>query len=308
MALRQGLPTKGRDVSDNQTSGRLPTGGKLDLNAVWARGISLLRENWQLFAIIAGVFVLLPNAFLQFALPSDAELDEPLNTLIDPAKSEAVREAAAQALGTLLAPFITFAGLVTVITHVGYACLVAMMGKRRPTVGEALLQAMKAILPLVLAMVLYFASVYLLIVVVQLALVSIGAAAGAFIGAIVCVLAIVFATARLSLTLPAIVLEGEMNPVKALMRSWRLTAASPGNVFGFWMLLCVAWFVSIVVLSLIGLAVMSIPGLGSAATLIEGLMGGAFSMIWGTLYCAMGVAMHRELSGPDPETLARQFD
>lgn len=295
-------------MSDNQTNGRLPTGGKLDLNAVWARGTALLRENWQLFAVIAGVFVLLPNAFLQFALPSDAELDEPLNILVDPAKSDAVRQAAAQTLGELLAPFVTFAGIVTVVAHVGYAALVALMGKRRPTVGEALLTAMKAILPLVLAMVLYLASVYLVIALLQMVLIPIGAAAAAFIGAIIGMLTILFATARLSLTLPAIVLEGEMNPAKALIRSWRLTAASPGNVFGFWMMLSVAWFVSIIILTIIGMTLTSIPGPGSTATLIEGLLGGIFSMIWGTLYCAMGVAMHREVIGPEPETLARQFD
>lgn len=280
----------------------------LDLGAVWAHGVSLLRSNAQLIGVLAGIFVLLPNAALQFTLPADDALQGPMNALLDPSTSEAMQEKAALALGELLAPFLMWAGVVLVITHIGYAGIVALVGGARPTVGQALSQALRVILPLVLAIIITVVALYLVLVLVQLILMPLGQTVAAFLGAILGALGVFYLTARLSVTLPVMVTEWELNPVKALWRSWKLSSNNPGNVFGFWMLVAVAWFVTFIMQMAVTILLASVPGPGSTATLIQGLIGGAFAMVWGSIYSTMGVAMLSALKGPDAETIAADFE
>lgn len=287
------------------------TGGKkaaLDLGAVWARGVTLLKDNAQLIAILAGVFVLLPNAALQFTLPADAEMEGPLNALFDPTASEAIREKAAVSLSEMLSTFLTFAGVCIVVAHVGYAGIVALIGGARPTVGQALSQAARVVLPLILAVIIAVMALYLLLTIVQLVLTPLGPAIAAFLGAVVGLLATFYLTARLYLTLPVMVIEWELNPLKALLRSWKLTSTNTGNVFGFWMLMAVAWFVTLMMQLAVSILFSSIPGPGPTATLIQGLLGGGFAMVWGSIYSAMGTSMYLTLRGPEPEEIASEFD
>ncbi len=290
---------------DKEQKGRKPA---LDLGAVWGRGVALLRDNLQLIAILAGVFVLLPGAALQFTMPADNALEGPLNAMMDPASSEAIREKAALTLGELLAPFLVSAGLSAVVAHVGYAGIVALIGGARPTVGQALAQALRVIAPLILALIITFAGIYTALLVVQLVLSPLGPALAAFMGALTGMLALFFFTARLALTLPVMVIEWQLNPVKALLRSWRLTSSHPGNVFGFWMLMAVAWFVTLVMQLAVSILLSSIPGPGPTASLIQGLISGGFTMVWGSVYCAMGVAMYTALKEPDASEIASDFE
>ncbi|MEM7703162.1 MAG: glycerophosphoryl diester phosphodiesterase membrane domain-containing protein [Pseudomonadota bacterium] len=284
------------------------TRAPLDLSAVWSRGIALLRDNAQLIAVLAGLFVLVPNAALQFTLPPDGEMEGPLSVMFDATASRAMQEKAAQTMGELMQPFILSAGIALVISHVGYAGIVALISKGRPTVGEALLQAARVILPLMIALIVTLVSIYIILLTVQLVLSPLGPEPGAFLGAIIGVLTMFYATARLALTLPVMVIEGELNPFKALRRSWQLTGISPSNVFGFWMIMAVAWFVTLMVQGLIALVVDGALGSGSTAALIQGLIGGLFAMAWGALYSAMGVAMHGLLKRRDPAEIASDFD
>ncbi|MDJ0978961.1 MAG: hypothetical protein QNI87_10530 [Erythrobacter sp.] len=282
--------------------------GKLDLNAVWSRGTALLLENSQLIAILAGVFVFLPTAGLQFTLPADAQIEGPMTALLDMESSEATKEKAAQTLGELLAPFLTLSGLSLVVNHVGYAAIVALIGRARPTVGQALAQAFRVIFPLLLALLIAALAIYAVLIALQVVLSPLGPAVAIFLGSIVGLLFAFFVTARLFLTLPVMVLEWRLNPLKALARSWRLTAQSASNVFGFWMLMAVAWFVSLLFEIVLSTGLASIPGPGSIAFLIDGLLGGVFAMVWGSIYCAMGVAMHAQLKGPDAGDIAAKFE
>jgi len=294
-------------VADEQSS-KSRAKGALDLSQVWARGVALLRDNAQLIAILAAVFVMLPNAALQFALPSDGEMDAPLKALLDPNASQAMQERAAQTLGELLQPFILSAGVALVISHMGYAGMVALIGRARPTVGEALMQAARVVLPLMLALIITFMAIYAALLVVQLILTPLGPEVAAFLGAILGVLAMFYCTARLAVTLPVMVIEWELNPLKALIRSWRLTASHSSQVFGFWMIMAVAWFVTLLIQGLIATLLSSVFGAGSTAALVQGLIGGLFAMVWGAIYCAMGVSMHTQLKGPDAEDIASEFD
>lgn len=295
------------EVSDD-TPKPDPATDALDLNAVWSRGARLLRANWQLITVIAGLFVLVPGAALQFTMAPAAETQGPLGVLFDPASSDAMREKAAQTLGELLAPFARAALIAIILAHFAYATIVALIGSARPTVGAALAQAARVLIPLVAAAALALASLWAGLIAIQLVLMPLGEAVAAFLGSIIGVLFMLFVTARLMLTLPVMVAEKTLNPVKALLRSWRLTAKRRSNVFGFWMIMAVVWFVTLMLFLAISIAIAGMLEPGPTATLIEGLMNGAFTGLWGSVYCAMGVAMHRELAGPLPEEIASSFE
>jgi hypothetical protein len=295
-----------RLTQDTHTNGQ--PARALDLGAVWARGSRLLRENWSLVVVIAGFFVLVPGAALQFALPPQGDLQGPLDVLVDPNSGEAAQQRAAQALGALLVPFMGWAMASFVFAHFGYAAIVALIGRARPTVGEALGQAAKVLTGLVAAIILVVAGLWAGLFLIQLVLTPLGEAVAAFLGSIIGLIFMVYVIARLSLTLPVMAIEDRFNPLTALRRSWRLTAARPGNVIGFWMILAVVWFVTLMIQIIISSVLAAIPGPGSTALLIAGLASGAFMMVWGAIYCAMGVAMHRELAGPGAEEIATDFE
>ena len=281
---------------------------KLDMNAVWSRGMALMRENRQLLGILAGVFVLLPSALVALAIPPQGVLDEPMQVILDPNSGEEAMELAAQAITQAMIPVFIWAGLAQIIQHIGYGAMMALIGPNRPTVGRAIVEGLKAILPVVIAFVVYFAGINVVLLLLQLVLTPLGTAVAAFLGGMLGLLVVLFVTARLSLTLPAIVIDGEMNPIKALLRSWKLTARSKGNIFGFWMLLIVAYFVIFILVSAVAGLLAAIAGQGAGATLINGLIGGIYGAITGVVICAVAVAMHAQLAGPKPTDLASQFE
>ncbi len=277
------------------------------MNAAWARGTVLLRENMQLLGLIAGVFILLPSTLITFALPESSAMEGPMTVLLDPAASEAGRLRASEALGTLLAPFIAWMGAVTVIQHIGYGAMMALIGRARPTVGQAIVSGLKAIVPVIAALIVFFIAVWAVLMLVQVALLPLGPAASALLGSVIGITISLFLTARLSLTLPAMVLERQFNPLKALVRSWRLTARGRGNVFGFWMLLIVAYAVILILVSAISGVLAAIAGDTTGGTLIVGLIGGLYAMAWGMLISALAVAMFQQLAGPDTAEIAAEF-
>ena len=66
-----------------------------------------------------------------------------------------------------------------------------------------------------------------------------GAAAGAAVAALlalVAVVAFVYVMVKFSLTAPVIVMEHQLNPVRALARSWHLTRGNSLRLFGFYLL------------------------------------------------------------------------
>ncbi len=278
------------------------------MNAAWARGVVLLRENRQLLCLMAGMFILLPSAMITFALPENSALAGPIGVMFDPAASEAARLRASEAIATMLAPFIAWSGIVTVVQHIGYGAMMALMGRARPTVGQAIVIGLKAILPVIAALIVFFIGLYGVLLLTGLIFLPLGQAASAFLGSIAGVAIALFMTARLSLTLPAMALERQFNPFKALLRSWRLTARGRGNVFGFWMLLIVAYAVILILVSAISNVLAAIVGDTTGGTLIVGLIGGLYAMAWGMLISALAVAMFQQLAGPDSAEVAEVFE
>lgn len=228
---------------------------QFDMNRTWSQAVALVRANFQLLAVIAGVFLLLPTLALYLLNP---DLMQFMALSADPTKAEAAMDA-------MLPRLLGYGVIVIALQLVGQMAMVAMMGSSRPTVGESLKLGAKA-LPCVIGAAIVFIVGFL----------AAGLALGLVVGLLIALFAAIFGTVvgtslaamglivgllyiavfvvelyvmvRFMMTLPIIVLEQQYNPIKALGRSWRITGPRAWAILGFIVLLGVAYFVILMVL------------------------------------------------------------
>jgi membrane-anchored glycerophosphoryl diester phosphodiesterase (GDPDase) len=228
---------------------------QFDMNRTWSQAVALVRANFQLLAVIAGVFLLLPTLALYLLNP---DLMQFMALSADPTKAEA-------AMNAMLPRLLGYGLIVIALQLVGQMAMVAMMGSSRPTVGESLKLGAKA-LPSVIGAAIVFIVGFL----------AAGLALGLVLGLLIALFAAIFGTAvgtslaamglivgllyiaifvlelyvmvRFMMTLPIIVLDQQYNPIKALRRSWRMTGPRAWAILGFIVLLGVAYFVILMVL------------------------------------------------------------
>ncbi|MXP41835.1 hypothetical protein GRI75_09300 [Altererythrobacter soli] len=281
---------------------------QFDMNRTWSQALALVRRNFQLLALIAGVFMLLPSVLFYVAFP---EILTMMSVTADPDAVE----------GQMLAmmPQLPIAGLAALLLQmVGYMAMVALIGNGRPTVGQSIVRGIKG-LPALLGAVLLFAVGYLAATLIFGLVVGLVAAlfgmasesAAAGLGAImssVLIVIIFYVMVRFCLTLPAIVLE-RLGPVAALRRSWRLTKPRAGAIFAFFALLFVAYMVISLLLFIVfgafGFVAGSQPAGGTA--LVLGLLSGVVGALTAVLLCGILVSIHGQLaSGAEPREL--EFD
>ena len=279
-----------------------------NMNRTWSQATHSVRANFQLLAIIAGVFLLLPALVFALAAPNAFDI---MALGEDP-------EAISAAMGTVIGPLLIYFIVGTVLQLIGYAAMVALIGGERPTVGEAIMLGLRSLLPLIGAFLIFLLAYLLLAIVLSLLIggfaALLGGAGGGGIAAVlgIVLFAVLFAAAiyamtRLSLTLPLIVLSGERNPVTALRRSWALTAPHRGAIFGFFLLLFIAYVViSLLLLGLTGVVAAAI-GQGAGAAFFTGLVNGIIGALVAMVMSAILVAMVRQLAGPSPAATRDTF-
>lgn len=277
-----------------------------DMNRTWSQAVALVRANLQLLAVVAGVFLLLPALAFYLFNPDLLQLFVAGRTVEQIDASIAA-----------MAPRLLAFGLVVFVGQmIGQAALVALVGRHRPTVGEAIGLGARALPSLVGALIVFFLGMYAvgLMFSLLMALVALlfGAAlvtGGALTGLISIAVLVVqlYLMVRCMLALPVIVLEHQRNPWKALVRSWRLTAGHAWRILAFVVLLGVAYFVIALlvmfVLGAIGLIAGADPSgqaIGTGSVLgfaaVASVMGAAVAM----LASGVLVSMHRQLaSEPD---------
>ena len=277
-------------------------GSQFNMNAVWSRAVELVRDNFQLLAIIAGVFLLLPTMAAYLLIPD-------FQTLIDPAADP---EETAARLQAELGPLVIVGLIAGLFNFAGYGALIALMGPSRPTVGTALKRGI-AVVPSTLAVLILFAIVYLLGTIAVVVPISLLATLGGttvltLLAVLITVLFVVWLMARLSMTLPALVLGDTLNPVKAMLHSFRLTAPRQAAIVLFWVVLTVVYVVISLVVTGIFSLVAALLGTGPAALVLLGFVNGVLAMAVGVLLCAIATAMYEQLAGPDPERIERTFE
>ena len=279
-----------------------------NMNRTWSQAVALFQANFQLLAVIGGVFLLLPSLLLYMALPDF------FSTLSmadgNPEQMEAMVLA-------MVGPLALYGSIAFVLQMVGYMAMIALMGDDRPTVGEAILEGLRSLFSVIAATLLFVVLYVVLALVVSLVTGLIVAATGgseAIAGVLAFVLVIgllvgtFYLAVRLSLTMPVIVLERRRNPFDALRRSWQLTAGHAARIFAFFLLLFVAYMVlSLVILGIFGGAVTAVGGPGDASVFVTGLLNGVVGALVAMLFSAILVGLYRQLAGSSSVQIDETF-
>lgn len=273
-----------------------------DMGTTWSRAMDLVRDNFQLLAVIAGIFLLLPTLAAYMLIPD-------IQTMMDPTADPDVVAAQMQ---EIIGPLILVGLVAMVFQFAGYAAMVALMGETRPTVGEALKTGFKATPSLFGVLVVFMITYVLAAIVVAIPIGVIANLAGLPALSILAVLlvfaVVVYLLARMSMSMPVLVLEDTLNPLRAVARSFALTGPKQWAILLFWGVLFFAYMVVALLLTGVFGVIAAMAGSGAIATLILGLANGAIGMIVGMVVSGLAVAMYGQLAGPSEDDITETFE
>ncbi len=270
---------------------------KLDMGNAWNEATHLLSANRELLAIIAGIFVFLPAIVLAVIAPEMAAGPAQVNP--DDPMAAAREFYSANGLWLLL---------IAIINAVGSLSLFALLRDARPTVGEAISTGVKTLLPYLLAQILLLLVLAIAVGVPGgLAMGIGGPVAGVLVGVIAAV-AFVYIMIKFSLLAPAMVIDGELNPVSALRTSWNATKGNSLRLLLFYVLLGLAVIVVGSVFALVTGLFVAMLGTGSIAALLGGALNGLVSAVWAVVIVAVLSATYRQLTGPSAKSVSETFE
>lgn len=272
---------------------------KFDLDTAWKDTSRLLRDNFSLLAIIAGVFFFVPYAAVLIAIPSAL----PIAALEQGGNPEAMQAAILDLYSTYWWVLLALA----IIQGIGLLAMLALLRRRaNPTVGEALATGAGSVVSYLAAQILQS---FALIAVIIL-LIGIPAAAGspaiAFFGGVLALVLFLYILTKMSLVSPVIAIEEVKNPLTAIARSWKLTQGNSVRVFLFYLLVLVAFFVVSVVASMITTVIFSLGGENAAlfgTSFIAALINAALIILGVCLLAAVHTQLLR-LQGSNHEDAA----
>jgi hypothetical protein len=274
---------------------------KFDMGRAWNDAIALLRANQQVVLVVAGVFFFLPYLALIILMPGYAQ------TLGAGGTSEAADPNAALAELSRIYSQIWWAILImAVVQGIGMLGLLALLTDRdRPTVAQALAIGAKCFLPYLGAQILQSIAIVIIVLIPFV----VGGVAGVGVGVIVGLLAAVAAAylfTKFSLAIPVIVMDGVMNPIAALGRSWSLTKGNSLRLFAFYLLLVIALIVIAILLSIVFGIIGALTG-PDGALFVAGLSNALLNMIGIALFLAVLASIHRQLAGPSAAAVNETF-
>lgn len=273
-----------------------------DMNTCWSRGVELLQCNFSLLIVIAGVFLMLPTIAIYLLIPD-------LQMLSDPSLDQSVVQ---ERLAEIVGPIVGVALISSLFQFVGQSAMIALMGEARPTVGQALAGGFKVLPGLVVVMLVFVTVFFVGAMLITLPITLLAGVSGVpALGIVAMFPMLLFAVwlmARLSMTMPAMVLSGMRNPFTAIGESVRLTKPRQWPILLFWgMIYAIMTVIGLLFNGVIGV-VASLFGTGTGAMLVVGLSNGVTGAITGMIVCALAVAMYAQLSGPSDAAIERTFD
>ena len=271
---------------------------KFDMTAAWGEATAMIAANREVLMIVAGVFFLLPSIAMVFfgPPPPDAQPTTPEQamTMLSGYYAD-------------LAPLMLIGGIAQAI---GMLSLLALLADRsRPTVAEALKTGALCLLPYIGAQLLTGVAAGLIF----LLIIGLGVASGATAVAVALVplalVAVIYLMVKTTLASPVIVIEGVRNPINALLRSWALTKGNSFRLFGFFMLVGIAFLVVMMVATMgIGLVAALLFTDGDVAQIASGTVSGLIGSVMVVFFIAIMAAAHRQLAGPSGEAISSTFE
>lgn len=263
---------------------------KLDMGKAWNDATALLARNKDVVWIMAGVFFFLPTAIVGMMTPQTEPVPPPQG-----ATPEQIISQMSEQFGSLYADIWWVMILSGIAQAIGVLALLTLLTDRaRPTVGEALRTGAIGVVSYITAQLLFFIGLSVVLGIV----VGGGFAANMALGAILIIPALillVYASIKISLLAPVIAIERQLNPIAALVRSWKLTKGNSLMIFAFYVLL----FLVIFVISLIaGLVLSLFAALGdSVGSIVLSLGQGLITMAYTSVIVAVMASIYYQLSG-----------
>ncbi len=283
---------------------------RFDSNQAWTEAVASVSAHRAVIWPVAGVFFLLPGLVWGWFF-SDVQA-EMMAAMGNPATASA-------AINGMFSKIMPYLMLLMLIQTVGNMSLMGLLTDRsRPTVGQAIVNAVRSLPTVIGAGVLIFI-VYMVIgliaaIVIGVVIAVTKVAAIAVVFGIAALVALFWALTRISMLLPVIVIEKVTNPITAITRAWGLTKGSAGSLFLFYLLLLVAYLViaAVVQLALGALLGMSMMGAGAgvksgASLIVMGLVAGIIGAVVAVLINAILAAVHHQLAGPSADAYSDTF-
>lgn len=274
---------------------------KLDMNRAWTDALNLIQSNIGVVTVVAGVFFFLPYLAFALLMPEAA-------TALDIQPNPDDPSAAFEQVMAFYADIWWIMLLLVVAQTVGTLALLALLrADNRPTVGEAIAVGAIGFLTSIAATIVFYVGFGILGGVLMGIAIASEITALAVILGIVLLVALIYVAVKFSLLGPVIAIDKVYNPFSALLRSWRLTKGNSVRLFFFYLLLLIA---IIVVSTVIGLIVMLIFGLMGPEVMMvgSGLVNSAINAVFIVLMLGILAAIHRQLAGPDAETVSETFE
>jgi hypothetical protein len=280
----RGGKIRGYQEGMNNSSPAAPP--RFDSNRAWQEASSAVMANRDMLIALAGVFIALPAFALTVLVPPP-----------EPAPG-ANMDAVLELLGAYFQEKWPAYVLVALFNTVGTMAMLALIGlARRPTVGEAIKQGLVTA-PISIAVQLLQGFLLTGAVMLPSALLGLTGSPGlAVVGMLIGIGVAIYLAVRLSLANPVIAVEGIRNPIAALQRSFALTQANVGRLLVFFVLLVLAFAISLQLIQLVvGLLAQLVAG-AEPAKLIAALTGAALSAVMTVYLLAAGAMSYRQLAG-----------
>jgi membrane-anchored glycerophosphoryl diester phosphodiesterase (GDPDase) len=278
---------------------------KLDMGLAWTQATGWIGSNRDTIGAIAGLFFFLPALALALFAP---ELVSPQPAAPAGADPEVAMQAMMNQITQAYTDNWLIFAVITIVQFLGSLALLALLTDRgRPTVREALMIGLASMLPYLAAQMMSTLGIALMIGIPLGLIAAAGSPVAAVLAGFVLVLIGLYVFVKFTLTAPVMAIEGERNPVKALMRSWRLTK---GNSFRIALFLLLLFFTIGIIAALVtGVLGLALSALGTQiATIGNGVVSAIVNSGLGVLFLLVIGAVHRQLAGQSPEGLAATFE
>lgn len=269
---------------------------KFDMGRAWNEATALVGANKELLAVIAGIFIFLPNLALAMLVPE--MMTGPAQ--VDPENPMAAIQEFYAANGVWF-------GLLFLVQAIGTLSLLALLQDRRPTVGEAIRTGLVTLIPYIAAQLILVIGLSIAIG-VPVGLASAAGTAAAVLVGLIGVVAFIYVMVKFSLMAPAMVLGATLNPITALRDSWRLTKGNSLRLFGFYVLLGLGATVIAIVISLVSGLFVAMLGQNAAGLLVGGALNGLLAAIWSVLIVCVLAAVYKQLAGPSTAAYESTFE
>jgi Membrane domain of glycerophosphoryl diester phosphodiesterase len=270
---------------------------RFDSSKAWNETAQSVAANRDVLLALAGVFMVLPL----FALAVFVPQPEP--------PAGAKPEALIELLGAYYSktwPAYLGAALINMVGSLSMLALFTDLS--RPTVGQAIkLGAIGT--PSVVAAQLLMGMGLAVAAMIPVALASVLGVPALAVVAVAAALALaVWIWVRFALVAPAVMVDGLRNPIEAMRRSWQLTRGNAGGLLAFFVLVGIAFLVSIFIVQLVIGLVLSLIMPPGAAAVATALVASVLQAVMSVYFVGVFAASHRQLAGPEAQVQAQTFE